>query len=320
MRARSPFLSFVLVASAALAGCAGGPAGSGGSGGSTPASTTVPAAEAPWWTVGEWWDLDLSRAGAAAKSYRLVNMWNDSSSAHFWLGLRDRALAVDHALFDTNPFLGRIHWNILAPHEKGMHAVMYDFPLSEGDAWSGDLLEGSWEFRATADGARPGALRVSGRGSDGSSIAFDYDPGVRWFTSLEIRDARGASALKAIVRDHGTGEKGTFWFERGRDYYAGPEIRSGTHEEPFTVDDDGLESLALTYKLRSSSPLELQVVDPSGTVRHREPVSPLGGNDVRRQTEIPDPVRGNWKIRFVTTGAIDGEIVIAGLLETRKEV
>lgn len=274
--------------------------------------------EAPWWPVGSWWDVELEQAGGARQEVRLVHFWNDSSTSHFWLGVRDRRVALDHALHDNNPLLGRIHWGLLTPHEKGIHAQgMYTFPTEPGDSFGGLAFGRTWEMRAEA-GDEPGHLQFSGRSTEGDAIAYDYDPDLQWFSFIEIKDKSGAPVLVARVNGHGTtGESGAFYFLRGRDYYLGPE-GAGTHDETFEVkaEDVPHKSLAVELKGRATGPLRLDFLAPSGEIKHSETL-PVGG-ELDRVLEIPSPPQGKWTLRYVGTGSFEGTIEAVGILEYSK--
>lgn len=291
-----------------LAGCSGDAP-------ETNAAPTGPAeVAAPWWAVGEWWDVELERPGASER-VRLANFWNDSTSNHFWLGVPDRSVALDHALHDDIPLLGRIHWVLLTPHEKGIHAHgMYTFPTHAGDTFGGLMFGREWEIHALA-GDRPGRLRFEGTATDGAQIAYDYDPAIHWFTYIDLRAPGGGPLERIDTVGHGEGARGAFYFLRGRDYYLGPKTQEGTHEEGFDVpaeDPPGLSTLALEIDGRTSGVLAIRILGPEGRVRHQET---LAQNTAHTVTELPDPTQGRWTMSFVGTGAFVGTIEVVGVVE-----
>lgn len=279
-------------------------------------------AAAPWWQVGDAYTVRVERAGQAPTTYRMVNFWNDTETQHFWLGVADRRQALDHALFDTNPFLGRVHHNILTPHEKGMHAAMYQFPLEDGKAWSGFFFGRNWAFRvgearfATPLGQDRGFL-VEGSATDGSGhrIAYTYSPKLRWFHDLEERDASGATLLQARVVAFERGATGTYHFLRGRDFYKGPSL-GGTHDERFEVQEE-VDALAFYVRARAQGPLEVQLLDPQGQVRER---STATGGEARLLEEVRPVAMGSWRVRYVATGAIEGTVLATGLIEYARTI
>lgn len=312
----------------ALAGCTGTPPppggdgpGTGGSGGRGQAPPLL--AEAPWWGVGDAYTVVIERPGAAATTWRMVNFWNDTETAHFWLGVQDRQQAMDMALFDTNPFLGRIHHAILTPHERGMHAAMYSFPLGDGKRWNGFFFDRNWTFQVeeaalqTPLGPDRGfAITGTSTGGDGHAIAYDYSPKLKWFTTLRETDRSGQPVLTATVTGYDRGATGTYTFLRGRDFYAGP-VLPGTHEEPFEVREE-VDALAFYVQARASGPLEVQLVDPSGRVVKR--VAAATGGQASLFDEVAPATQGTWKVRYVATGAITGEVEATGLIDTTRTI
>lgn len=271
--------------------------------------------EAPWWSLGESWTIEFTRAGAPARTTTLVNFANNTfgDPAHFWLGTRDRDEAMEHVFHETNPFLGRIHWEILAPHEKGMHSAMYTWPLDEGTRWTSPLLFGKTDLALRAT-ERHGDGRISVHGearADGSTFAYDYDPATRWFRELTITGPTGTRELHARVVDHAEGATGTFHFLRGRDYLDADGGRTG-EEDAFRVVDEGATSVAFLVDVQASPGSRLEFVAPDGSVFHSETL--LGGGTVDRIFEAKKaPPAGDWKLRYV--GTITGEIKVRGIVE-----
>lgn len=302
-----------LALSLLLAGCTGTPPDDGDGHDDDHATPPAgPGIPAPWWDPGEWWTLVLSRDGGPPATYRMAHYLNDSATRHFWLGVPDRAQALDHALFDTNPFLGRMHWEILAPHETGQHADMYNFPMEAGERWQGFLLGGDWSFTSRVDDE--GRLWVDATGSTGHHLTYDYDEENRWFSTLTRTDETGVKVLEARITDHGFGATGTYWFLRGRDFYRGPETGSGTHDETFSVDEE-VDKLAIHIDVTTSGTARLDILDPSGQTV--EEVTLATGGSTTKTVEIPDPIpQGTWTARYVLTGTLEGEVFSIGLLES----
>lgn len=308
-----------------LAGCTQGTNAPG------PTEATERGVEAPWWPVGAWWDIELKRGTEAVQRFRLVNFWNDSASSHFWLGVQDRdgcatkcgfgGSALDHALHDNNPLLGRIHWGLLTPHEKGVHANgMYAFPAKPGDTREGAIAFGrTWDL-LIKPGPREGTLLFEGTADDGAKMSYDYDPAKMWFTFLEIKDGAGKTELRIDVKGHGLNQKGTYWFLRGRDY-TDPPLRNvgtnGSREETFTAKQEEipLKSLALEINGQATGPMQIQIKDPAGTVRHEETLVTSPAHTVK---ELANPTIGQWKIVLTGSGTFYGTIEVVGILEYNK--
>lgn len=308
------------LAAVALSGCTGPTA--------TPAPVAPPAPPAftlaaPWWDVGDAYTVRMERLGSPPATWRMVNFWNDTATSHFWLGVSDRDQAIDMALFDTNPFLGRIHHHILTPHERGMHAAMYNFPLEDDKRWTGSFFDRNWSFHATKSVldtpvGKDVGVRIEGETNErgGARITYDYSPRVKWFTELQEHDAAGRVILSATLEGYEHGVPGTYLFLRGLDFYEGPQL-SGTREEPFTISEP-VDSLAFYAQARAVGPVEIQLVDPSGALRHRQTAAP--GSALTFLKEVQPVPMGEWKVRYVSAGAIEGSVLATGFLETSRSV
>lgn len=297
-----------------LPGCVGG--GDGPDGGA-PTSSAATIVDAPWWNVGESWTLRFTQAGAGERTVTMVNFANDTfgDPPHFWLGVADRRQALDHVFFENNPFLGRIHHVLLAPHEKGMHSQMYEFPLEDGDTWTSPILFGHEDLLVTATRRDDGTFLVEGEArADGTTFEYDYDPKIKWFRSLRIAEG---TKLDAEVVDHKeSGARGTYYFLRGRDYLHADGGTTG-EEETFEVKDEGATGIAFLLDVRTSGPSAIEFVDPSGTTVHRQTLA-LGGSadEIVEIKERPSP--GTWKLRYV--GSVQGTILVRGLIEYKATI
>jgi hypothetical protein len=287
---------------------------------SSPTPAVDTAVHAPWWEIGESWTIRFEQAGIPSRTTTLVNFANNSFNdpAHFWLGVADRQEALDHVFFDNNPFLGRIHWEILAPHEKGMHSTMFQFPLEGGDTWSSPILFGRDDIVVESTKRADGTFAIEGEArADGALFSYDYDPSVEWFRHLTITEASGAAALDAEVIDHeASGQRGTYYFLRGRDYLNANGGTTG-ESEPFTVDEEGATSIAFLLDVTTSGPATIEFLDPSGNVVHRETLA-LGGTADKIVEINKHPAPGAWTLRYV--GNVQGTILVRGILEYKATI
>lgn len=294
-----------------LPGCLSATDGSGqGAGGAAPGPETP--IQAPWWNVGESWTVTFEREGQPARTTTLVNFANGSwDPDHFWLGVRERDEALRHVFFEDNPFLGRIHWILLAPHEKGMHAAMYKWPLQDGATWQTGRLLGTQDVVVRAQEREVGTFAIAGSNGNGVQLRYDYDPEVRWFRELSIVDD-GRTLLHATVTDHReSGASGTYHFLRGRDYLDSDGGSTG-QSEPFTVVDEGATSIAFLLDVQTRGPSSIEFVAPDGEVWHREALPTGGASD--RIVEVPKaPPAGEWRLRYV--GTVEGSILVRGIIE-----
>jgi len=292
-----------------LAGCAG-PGNTG-----EPGDDAPPGLDAPWWNLGESWTIAFEQAGQPRRTTTLVNFANNTfgDPDHFWLGTSSRQEALTHVFFDDNPFLGRIHWEILSPHEKGMHSAMYAWPLDEGTTWTSPLLFGREDVLATASRDADGRISVQAEArADGSQLTYDYDPELRWFRQLVVTDADGATALRASVTDHkDSGARGTYVFLRGRDCEGALDGGRTGESDACTMPPDG-QSLAFLLDVTTSGPSAVEFVAPNGTAVHRETLA-LGGT-ADKIVEIQAPATGGeWRVRYV--GSVTGSITVRGIIE-----
>jgi hypothetical protein len=306
MTRRPTFTILVLVA--LLAGCSG----PGGGGDDAPPAARL--GDAPWWKVGEFWVVDIERADGSTESFRLVNFWNDSESSHFWLGVADRAQAMDMALHDDMPFLGRIHWNILTPHERGVHAQgIYTFPVSVGEEFSGLAFDREWTI-TVRNGTQEGQLLFEGSAGDGATLEYDYLQKNDWFSFFEVQDRQGKREMRLDVKEHGFDAKGPHYFLRGRDYHLS-ENPGGAKEEPFEVAEEDVphKSLAVELLGTASGPMTVTFVDAKGAVKHTET---LTSGSVSKIVEIAGPLEpGVWTIRYAGVGTLTGTVEAVGILE-----
>jgi len=305
-------LATLLVVVTLTAGCFGG------TNGDDPPDTRVDvaSAEAPWWQLGESWTIRFSENGASPRTTTLVNFGNNTfgDPEHFWLGITDRAESLEHVFFEVNPFLGRIHWIILAPHEHGMHATMYSWPLKAGQQWNGALLGRDWT-QLTTSAEEDGTFTIRGHSpATGETISYDYDPQTHWFNELHIADASGAPVLDATVTAHATGATGTYHFLRGRDYFDTSDGLNANERAPFSVRDEGATSIAFRVDVEVTGlPAQLEFVDPSGRVVHREQLA-TGRTDGQIFEILEAPAPGEWTLRNVG-GRVNGDIQVRGVIE-----
>ena len=301
----APLLALALL----LAGCLGGGGGDDPGNGAPPPTRAL---EAPWWDIGESWTIRFAQSGAGARTTTLVNFANNTfgDPPHFWLGVTDRQEALDHVFFDNNPFLGRIHWILLAPHEKGMHSTMYEWPLEDGASWTSPILFGEEDILVTATERADGTYLIEGEArASGAAFEYDYDPSVRWFRHLRIGDG---AALDAEVIDHKeSGARGTYYFLRGRDYLDADGGSTG-EEETFMVAEEGATSIAFLLDVRTSGPSAIEFIDPAGATVHRETLA-LGGTADKVVEIKAKPAAGSWKLRYV--GTVQGTILVRGIIE-----
>ncbi len=187
--------------------------------------TGGPDAPADPWTQGDYWTYHV-QAGERSFVSTLV-YYDDADIAqgipqHYLVGSASADEAFDHALFSINPMLGRIHRALYSPHEAGLHADMFSFPLCEGSTWTTGFYDTTFEMtahRATVQlpGGAKDALgfRIDGTSVDGSTLTLHYSPVANWFTTLHLRRADGLRVSMDLT-DSGSGKQGTYYFLRAQ--------------------------------------------------------------------------------------------------------
>lgn len=267
-----------------------------------------PSVPAPVWELGDAWSYAIRSPGREL-SHELVVFRADGE--HWWLGVENRTLALEHALRGTNPLLGRIHYDILSPHERGRHAGMYSFPLEDAKAWSGDLFGRTWQFEARWS-AEQGRYLVEGASPGEARIALDYESTVEWFTGLRITSG-GGEELALSLQGHRTGARGTFHFFRGVDIYLGPGPRGpggeAVHVDELDVEGD-FDGLGLSLRAEAQGPAAIVVLDPGYQERYRRALS--AGEAVDELLELPYAA-GAWRVAYTGLANARVELRLAGL-------
>src|SRR5687767_2544055 len=188
----------------------------------TPGPDTV----ADPWKQGDWWTYRLSIDGEAHETtlvyYEDIDFDSGGNAQHYLVGTSSPQEALDHALFSVNPMLGRIHRTLYSPHESGLHADMFNFPLCDGATWvtgfygtTFDLVARPSLLELPRGRTDPLGFSINGASGDGSSLRHTYSPAAKWFTLLELDRADGLSVRMELL-DSGSGKTGTYHFLRAQ--------------------------------------------------------------------------------------------------------
>lgn len=187
--------------------------------------TPGPDSSADPWTQGDFWVYGV-RAGDRTFTSTLV-YYDDADFAggqpqHYLVGSASQQEAFDHAMFSVNPMLGRIHRSLYSPHESGVHADMFYFPLCEGSTWTTVFYDTTFDMQARrtsvplpGGASDPLGFLIEGTSGDGSTLTLHYSPAAKWFTSLEVHRADGL-VVTMTLQDAGSGKAGTYYFLRGQ--------------------------------------------------------------------------------------------------------
>lgn len=188
--------------------------------------TPGPDSVADPWVQGDWWTYRLTLDGQAHDTtlvyYEDIDFDSGGRAQHYLVGTASPEEALDHALFSVNPMLGRIHRTLYSPHESGLHADMFNFPLCQGATWvSGfygttfDLVARQGPVDLPGGATDPLGFTITGVSGDGSTLLHTYSPRAKWFTLIELDRADGLELRMELV-DHGSGKAGTYHFLRAQ--------------------------------------------------------------------------------------------------------
>lgn len=315
----------LMMVTVALAGCSQPPADDGSG------AEDARVMELPKWKKGETWTIEISKPGFEDETIDLVYAWEKDNFTetrgwvHYMLGgTHDHA--VFHAIFDVNPFLGRIHSDVLAPHEDGTHSSQYRFPLTPPEkTWeerAGQVYFGKHRtFTATysesvpsPDGPTEG-YEIVAEADDGSVVEYNYVPEVKWWTELTVRDADGNTQVDLTLKDHGFHGSGVKHFIRSRvlgtvDDTMGTTVESRTETFELEYDPEDrsaygtFDLVALGIRIAPQGDLgqvDMTVYDPDGEERWSGTVSSDQGNTntvAEIQPQGDAPKEGTWEIEF----------------------
>ena len=297
----------------------------------TPGPDTQPSP----WRQGDWWSYRLS-IGGQERDTTLV-YYDDADmlagkAQHYLVGTPTRQEALEHALFSTNPVIGRIHRSLYSPHESGAHADMFNFPLCEGNRW-----QTTFYGRQFSMVARPQAVELPGGGRDasgfsihgdapdGSRLDIRYSPQVKWFTSLRV-ERPGEPLVTMDLTGHGSGKSGRHEFLRAQrdEVVRLAEVPPGLQGRTISRADGGegpYDSLGVYLQVQrttGSGKVEVHLRDPSGTSRACVGVA---GDGVTGQTSCPSGpllaevpyAAGDWRVT-VERSVIDSRTAVQGEL------
>lgn len=187
--------------------------------------TPGPDSEANPWAQGDWWKFRLTVDGRAEETTLVY--FDDADFArgqaqHYLVGVPGRAEALDHALFSVNPMLGRIHRTLYSPHEAGVHADMFSFPLCTGSSWSTHFYDTTFSLSAQLETlalprgqSDPLGFVIQGTAGDASTLRHTYSPTVKWFTEIHLARADGLEVDMQLL-DWGSGRTGRIEFLRAQ--------------------------------------------------------------------------------------------------------
>lgn len=179
-------------------------------------------AEIPRWRLGDAWTYTIDTHGFPETQTTM--MVYDESADLYRIGSTNEETALQHAIFEVNPQLGRIQKGNLGVFEKGEPRAMYEFPIEDGDTWTTSFFirqhggqlnaEATYsEAIETGMGAFEG-FEIVAENREGFRVTYDYIPEIRWFSKLIVEDTDGTQLHELRVQDHERNTTGTGYFVR----------------------------------------------------------------------------------------------------------
>lgn len=331
----------VLTVTMGLAGCAGTSPEEpteNGPGGDEDLDPPVEATT-PRWNLGDEWTYEIQQPGFPTTTTSLI-VYNQTANL-YRLGVTDQKQSFIHALFDVNPFLGRIQKGNIGVFEDGKPRAMYNFPLTDGKTWTTEIFVsqhgGQLEAEAsyndaieTGIGQLPG-YQIEATNADGFTVSYDYVPQLKWLSHLEVTLPNGTRVVEMSLEDFQANSTGTGYFVRGRglgDFSYTPSDCSPTGCTD-TVLVDGTESKRggkggmpfdlVAYNVQvfiedpNNDKAQIQLQDGNDSTIYERTItqsqeSEFSFNVVHQEGFAP----GEWQIDVTLTGNAEAEVRLAG--------
>lgn len=278
--------------------------------------------ERPEWTLGEGWTYRAEIPGLRTTTFRM--MVAEDRDDQWIVATDDRGKALDHALYSTNPVLGRITKDALSPYQSGEPVRMYEFPLVDRKAWTSRFFGQTMGFTAVYSDtieALPGVylpgFHVVARGAQQARVEFDYVEAVEWFSDFQVYDASGAKVIHLILVDYSGAFQGPYYFLRGEDLLVRVFTASTnlTAPESFTVDGDHPRlGVGLIAEGTGDQPALLNVTlkDPAGNAAYVRQYTLVRMQQERDVVEIPS-AKGPWTVEVTLVGSARVDLRSVGL-------
>jgi hypothetical protein len=250
----------------------------------------------------------------------------------------NRTQAVNHAVYSTNPMLGRVGKDTLSPFQSSAPVQMYQFPLTDGKSWQATFFGQPMEFRATYVGdidasqinparnlpAKLDGFRLTASGG-GMSVSYDYVDAIEWFTTFELRDQDGTRKIRLSLSDFEAAYTGPYFFYRGasdsvslikngaHEASAVPPTASETYEANVPSGFKDFVALGVVYVGKTGTPaprLDMTLRRPDGTTALSQPF--LGAREIHYLKDVAG-VDGKWTLQADMTGTISFEARVFGI-------
>lgn len=208
---RQAMFVVLLLCSLTLAGCLDGPSVDSDGYGSTSEDELL----LPVWSVGDQWLYSFSTPQFGEDSARLVVAESDDEGGLYRLGISNVEGAQRHAVFNHNPFLGRVTQDGLSVFEEGEAQPVFNFPWVVGDTWTFTLLGQQWS--ATTESIYDGVVDIEATSSDGHRLEYSFSGRAGFLDSFVWMDDNGNEQLRMQLTQVKTGYEGDVHFYRARD-------------------------------------------------------------------------------------------------------
>jgi len=155
--------------------------------------------------VGDWWNYTITAGGQPSPPFTYVV--TADSGTDYTMETDSASLAFFNLRSDVST-LGAIRKADLAGSQGDTRVQFLKFPLVDGGNWTA-----TWDglpITVKAHQTKPGAFDLTATRADGTPYAtYSYDNATRWFSVLDFKDAKGASAFKMSLARSGHGYQGS---------------------------------------------------------------------------------------------------------------
>lgn len=191
-----------------LSGCAGkAPASAdaaddAGDDGSQPAGAAGPVTslDAPTWSVGQWWEWEVS-FGTETREETFCSIVVGAGGSGYTLATERDGMAKEEAAF-SHPLLGPVGSGDLAMDGWGGDAwSLLQFPLTHGKTWTATMPNIAWDIVPAetvelsmlahvmqASGEEGTIAHIQGKIGEQTLVSAIYDPATGWFRELSFYD------------------------------------------------------------------------------------------------------------------------------------
>lgn len=256
---------------------------------------------APVWTVGDAWAVQSGEQGSEAASFVVVTAASPDS---YTLATTSDQMASYDAMFDVS-YIGKIRALDLAGVQGEEIVKYFDFPLSEGKAWT-TKWDGSDVALVAKQTAR--GFDITGTRDGEPYVTYDFVPELKWWSHLTFAAGYGVKVDRFVAAWAGEVATATasIVFEMGP---GAPVASPGSGA--FTIDEGQTMAMLTIHVGGAAWARVLRLFDPSG-MPHKTTTPDFQVNDAAGaegadfyQEELP-PTPGEWRIAAPAVHDPDG--------------